>query len=266
MLIHHPRSTPQLHRDFLDRAVSILAADSRVVGVAAAGSYSADLMDDYSDLDLVVVCEGASFDEVMQSRKQVASKLGRLVAAFTGEHVGEPRLLICLYGPPALHVDLKFVRIEDLKDRVDQPTVLWERDVRLTEALAHGKRAFPPPDHQWIEDRFWVWVHYGASKIARGELQEALDFFSFLRGCVLGPLGLERAGKAPIGVRRVELVPELASLLANTVATLNAPALLEALENTIAAYRTLRASTVKVNTDGEYVAMNFLHQVRSQMG
>eukprot|EP01038_Epipyxis_sp_PR26KG_P001880 gene1880-2658_t len=80
MLIHHPRSTPQLHRDFLDRAVSILAADSRVVGVAAAGSYSADLMDDYSDLDLVVVCEGASFDEVMQSRKQVASKLGRLVA------------------------------------------------------------------------------------------------------------------------------------------------------------------------------------------
>lgn len=145
MLIHHPRSTPQLHRDFLDRAVSILAADSRVVGVAAAGSYSADLMDDYSDLDLVVVCEGASFDEVMQSRKQVASKLGRLVAAFTGEHVGEPRLLICLYGPPALHVDLKFVRIEDLKDRVDQPTVLWERDVRLTEALAHGSEHFPRP-------------------------------------------------------------------------------------------------------------------------
>ena len=265
MSIPHPSSTPQLHRDFLDSAVPILVEDSRVVGVAAAGSYSANLMDDYSDLDLVVACEGVSFDEVMQTRKQIASKLGRLVAAFTGEHVGEPRLLICLYGPPALHVDLKFVRVEDLKDRVDQPTLLWERDVRLTAVLAHGNREFPPPDHQWIEDRFWVWVHYCASKIARGELQEALDFFSFLRGCVLGPLGLERAGKTPIGVRRVEQVPELASLLANTVATLNAPALLVALENTITAYRTLRASTVKVNPDGENVAMSFLDRVRRQI-
>ena len=235
------------------------------MGVAAAGSYSADLMDCYSDLDLVIACEGASFGYVMQTRKQVASTLGRLVAAFTGEHVGEPRLLICLYGPPALHVDLKFVRVEDLKDRVDQPTLLWERDARMTAALAHGDPAFPPPDHQWIEDRFWVWVHYGASKIARGELQEALDFFSFLRGCVLGPLGLERAGKAPIGVRRVEQVPELASLLANTVAVLDAPELLVALENTIAAYRTLRSATVKVNADAEYVAMNFLDQVRQQI-
>jgi hypothetical protein len=31
-----------------------------------------------------------------------------LLVGFTGEHVGEPRVLICLYGPPVLHVDLKF--------------------------------------------------------------------------------------------------------------------------------------------------------------
>ena len=34
-------------------------------------------------------------------------------ATFTGEHVGESRVLICLYGPPLLHVDLKFVSLSD---------------------------------------------------------------------------------------------------------------------------------------------------------
>lgn len=41
--------------------------------------------------------------------------------------------------------------------------------------------------------------------------------------------------------------------------------MLVALENTIAAYRTLRSVTVKVNADAEYVAMNFLNQVRKQI-
>ena len=74
--------------------------------------------------------------------------------------------------------------------------------------------AYPPPDARWIEDRFWVWVHYAALKIARGELQESFDFLSYLRVFVLGPLGSVRAGRKPIGVRRVEDDPELAARLA----------------------------------------------------
>lgn len=265
MQIRHPSSAPQLHRDFLDRAVPILAADPRLLGVAAAGSYATDSMDDYSDVDLVVACEASSFDEVMLARKQIAATLGRLAAAFTGEHVGESRLLICLYGPPALHVDLKFVRVEDLADRVDEPFVLWERDGRMSTAYASRKGKFPLPDQQWIEDRFWVWVHYGASKIARGELQEALEFLSFLRVGVLGPLGLERAGMVPAGVRRVEQLPELAALLKTTVSTLDPGALLVALDNTIAAYRLVRAPTLRMIADGEHVAIEFLDRIRKQI-
>jgi hypothetical protein len=124
---------------------------------------------------------------------------------------------VCLYGPPALHVDFKFVRLEDLAERVDDPTILWARDGRMEATYASRAAHFPPPDRQWIEDRFWVWVHYGASKIARGELQEALDFLSFLRVSVLGPLGLASAGLTPAGVRSVERAPELAALLESTV-------------------------------------------------
>ena len=63
-------------------------------------------------------------------------RLGPLLACFTGEHVGEPRLLIALYGPPLLHVDLKFVAERDLDVRVEDGRVLWQRDGALDRALA----------------------------------------------------------------------------------------------------------------------------------
>jgi hypothetical protein len=70
--------------------------------------------------------------------------------------------------------------------------VLWEREGRLTTALAAGTAVYPAP--AWIEERFWIWVHYAAAKIGRGELCEVIDFLAFLRGTVLEPLGLGRVG------------------------------------------------------------------------
>ena len=154
---------PEPHATFLHTAVARLSEDERLVGVAAGGSYLTQAMDAFSDLDLVVAVEPAAYASVLEDRKRIAGGLGPLLAAFTGEHVGEPRVLICLYGPPLLHVDLKFVSLPDLADRVEDPAVLWERDGRMRTALTGRPAAFPAPAPQWIEDRFWVWIHYGAS-------------------------------------------------------------------------------------------------------
>jgi hypothetical protein len=58
---------------------------------------------------------------------------------------------------------------------VDEPIVLWESERRMTDAYVTSKGVYPQADAHWIEDRFWVWVHYGSLKVARGELQESLD-------------------------------------------------------------------------------------------
>jgi len=266
MAIQHPASAPSVHREFLDRAVPRLAADRRVVGVAAAGSYARDAMDAFSDIDLILACEPADFNALLQDRAALAAQLGRLVAAFTGEHVGEPRLMICLYGSPALHVDIKVVALPDLAVRVEEPVVLWERDERMRAALAMGEAAWPRPDAQWIEDRFWVWVHYGALKIARGELQEAFDFLSYLRVSVLGPLGLSALGADPAGVRRVEAYPELACQLADTVGTLDQRSLAQSLAKAVAAYRRLRPASVDMRQEAETVAMDFLEDISRGRG
>ena len=49
-------------------------------------------MDEISDLDLVVVCRDEHQPELLRDTPAFAARLGPLLACFTGEHVGEPRL------------------------------------------------------------------------------------------------------------------------------------------------------------------------------
>ncbi len=96
---------PDLHRSFAEQLKLKFQADSRIHSLLAGGSLIHGGFDIYSDLDFVVVVDPLSYDEIMAQRIEFAGTLGHLLHAFTGEHVGEPRLLICLYGPELLHVD-----------------------------------------------------------------------------------------------------------------------------------------------------------------
>lgn len=267
----HPRLPPP-HAAFLDRALPRLRDRKAIVGVGAGGSFLSGHLDEHSDLDLVIAVEPAAFATVMAARTELAAELGRLLSAATGEHVGEPRLLICLYGPWPLHVDFKFVRLPDLADRVEDPVVLWERDGRFTAAMDEGTAEWPPPDLQWMEDRFWMWIHYGARRIARGELFEAHDILASLRSRVLGPLMLQLGEAQPSGVRRVEFfTPRWARRMEATVAPYEAGPVAEGLAAAVEIYRDLRsrlgnASKPVPCTGAEEASTRYLEQVRRGTG
>lgn len=266
-------SIPKTHAAFLERALPLLQGEERFVGVAAAGSFANGKMDEFSDLDLVIAVEPSFMAAITVERQRIAAGLGPLVAAFTGEHVGEPRVLICLYdgegGNPPLHVDLKFVSLSDAATRVDELSVLWERDGRLSQVLQAEESRFPMPDLQRIEDRFWVWIHYATLKIGRGELFEAVDFLAFLRMQVLGPLILVEAGAQPAGVRRVETsAPSRATQLQETVAAYNTASCIRSLHAAVELYRSLRNSVgtddVAANEAAESTAMTYLEGVTAR--
>lgn len=199
------RALPELHAAFLRHVRDAVEGDPRLHALLAGGSYLHGGFDEHSDLDLIVVVEEQAYADVMASRTGFAERLGDLVSAFTGEHVGEPRLLICLYGPPLLHVDLKFVTAPDLHRLIERPAILFSRDRPGTEArLADALVAWPDMTPEWFEGRAWVWLHYAATKLARGELFEAIGMLSFFRDQVLGPMLHRRAGRPQRGVRRVE--------------------------------------------------------------
>ena len=202
--MRHPSSLPPAHGQLLDKIVDCLSQDQRIIGLGISGSYTTNSMDKYSDLDLVVAVEPSAIEAVMVQRIEIVNQIGGLLAAFTGEHVGEPRLIIALFEPDTIHVDFKFVSLPDAATRVDDTKVLWEHDGLLSAVLDSADFQYPQPDAQWIEDRFWVWSHYGATKIARGEYFEALEFMSFLRATVLSPLALRQNNMTPSGVRKIE--------------------------------------------------------------
>lgn len=257
---------PAAHAAVVERAVAYLSADPRWLGLAAAGSWLHGMMDEHSDIDLVALAAPAARDTLFAERAELLDSLGRVLVAFTGEHVGEPRLTIALFGAPLLHVDVKLVVPAELEGQADTMQVLWERDGAMSAALAGARPQSAVAPWQWIEDRFWVWVHYGATKIARGEYFEALDHLGFLRVHALGPLGSLARGEPPRGVRFVERDrPLLAEQLRRTVATLDAADLGRALGEAVEIYRALRGHApgqLRHHLEAERAAVAFLTNVR----
>lgn len=256
---------PVYFQDFVKSFSEILSVDPEFLALAAGGSWIDGRMDRFSDIDLVVVHQSPAISTAQ--KKALAASAGDLLACFTGEHVGEPRLLICLYNNPMLHVDLKFVHLNDMAQRVENPVLIWERNLVLTSLLAKTEARFPYPDFQWIEDRFWVWVHYAAAKIGRGEYFETTTFFSFIQQTVLGPLALIKNAELPKGVRKIEiLLPEQdLEYMKGTMAEHNAKSCLEALRNVVRYYHILRASvmpsSIELNVRAEQAVMKYLDEI-----
>ncbi len=227
-------------------------------------------MDEYSDVDFVFVCHDKDQPRLLRDAPAFAACLGPLLTCFTGEHVGEPRLLIALFGPPLLHVDLKWVAERDLDVRVENGRVLWQREGALDRALGRAEAVWPRPDPQWIEDRFWVWIHYGAAKAGRGEALECVDMLAALRGLVLGPLITEARGHRAAGVRRLErIAPDLLPELHATIGDGTPAGCVAAMEAAVALYQRLRdegshAGLVR-RTTAEQAAVDYLAAVKARI-
>lgn len=259
---------PSLHSQFLNDALPRIQQDARVAGVAITGSLAEGRPDVYSDVDLILVIDDEAYDAVMRERLALIGSWASLVAGFTGEHVGEPRLIITLVGPPLLHVDFKFVRACDFAERTQDPKILWDRDGLLAGALAQQPPIAPAFDLQWIEDRFWIWMHYGATKLGRGELFETISFLTYLRETVLGPLAARRVGAIPRGVRHLETTaPEDAHILKATLCGYDRHDAARALLATADLYRRWSddaGAIVERRRHAEKVAMQYLHDVIDQ--
>ncbi|HEY9335602.1 MAG TPA: hypothetical protein VIQ79_14310 [Kribbella sp.] len=251
---------PEHLRVVADNVVAEAERDPRVLAVLAGGSVATGTSDEYSDLDLVLVCTAEGQPSCLAEAKEFAGRVGPLLTSFTGEHVGEPRLLIALYGSPLLHVDLKFVTPDGLRTRVEDGVVLWQRDGTVDRIRQESAPAWPQPDPQWIEDRFWCWVHYTAVKIARGELFEAIGALDALRSAAIAPLATLGRTARPAGVRRFEtLAPDLVPQLRATLADADPEDCLRALRAAVDVYRKVREGVEVVRrTAAEEAVVDFL--------
>lgn len=230
------------HRALIQKLCQQIQPDPRYLGLAAGGSWAEKRLDQWSDLDLILLCEKESLPDLLAERLPLISQLGDLLESFSGEHLQDERLLICLFDRPLMQVGFKWVAWSDYAERVEDPELLWERDGRISQLLAQTTGVYPTPDLDWIEARFWVWIHHGALKLGRGEWLELADHLGYLRNQVLGPLLLMQYGHAPRRVRRVEtdLPPDALARLLQTLAPHDFQAQAQALMAAVEIYRDLR--------------------------
>lgn len=258
-----------IHQEFAYKAGLILKPDENVIGLAVAGSWLTNEIDEFSDLDLIIVTSNKITDD-KNLMLDYAKKLGNFLSGFTGEHVGEPRVLICLYDNPLLHVDIKFVTLEEFHFRIETPVLLLDKNGQLEKAINDSQAKFPYPDYQWIEDRFWIWIHYALLKIGRGEYLEAFDFLGFLRMATLGPLLHIKNNSIPRGVRKVETILSNEDLnkLKHTIPSYNRQSLIESLRNGVSLYRQLRTelydNKVRLQIDTEQKVMKYFDEIENR--
>ena len=261
-----PQTLPRAHKELLQEIIGKLSARSDLSGLAIAGSFLTNQMDDYSDLDLKVVADPREWQTVREARKQIAASVGPLLSAFTAEHVGVPQMLICMYGDMPIHVDLHFMVPEQLASRPDDPVVLWDRDGTLRQILSSSKSCPATVDWQWMEDRFWTWIHYTGARTARGELFEAIRFLSFLLWTVLAPIATEASGGRPHGLRRFEQIAgTCADKMRSTVASYDKDMVVHALFEIADIYKSFRKDhapqSLITNPKAEAAVMRDLEKV-----
>lgn len=257
-----------IQKEFAKKVTELVKEDPNVIGLAVGGSWITNELDEFSDLDLILV----TTDKISTDKQKMigyAERFGKLLSAFTGEHVGEPRLLICLYDEPLLHVDIKFLMIEELHSRIEDPVVLFERGGQLSAVISSTPANLLIPDYQWIEDRIWTWVHYTATKIGRGEYFDCLDALAFIRARVLAPLLQVKNKMLMRGVRRMELQLDAEDLkmLKSTVTGYDRNQIIYSLENTIKLYQSLRQvlfpSDIRLNEKAEKKSLAYFDNYKS---
>lgn len=252
--------------DFANQIVESLKLDHSVIGLAVTGSWIRNELDEYSDLDLILVTKNKISGD-KNKMLEYAGSFGQLLNGFTGEHVGEPRVLICLYDNPLLHVDIKFLTLDEFKQRIENPVILLDTDNQLQQIIAHTEPTFPYPDYQWIEDRFWIWIHYALLKIGRGELLETVDFLAYLRTTVFGPLLHIQNKRLPRGVRKAEMqfAKEDLGKIIGTIPVYSSASLLNSVENSVLLYKELRtnlyASDICLQKDTEKKVMQYFQEI-----
>jgi hypothetical protein len=256
-------------REFANKAKMIFEPDDNVIGLAVAGSWLTNEIDEFSDLDLILVTQQKNSGD-KNLMLEYAKRLGDFLSGFTGEHVGEPKVLICLYENPLLHVDIKFITLDEFHLRIETPILLLDKNGQLEKIINNSQAKFPYPDYQWIEDRFWTWTHYALLKIGRGEYLEAYDFLGFLRMVVFGPLLHIKNDNLPRGVRKVEteLSSDDLAKLKLTIPIYNRQSLLDSLKNAVSLYRQLRTelygNNVQLQNDTDKAVMNYFEEIENR--
>ena len=167
------------HQTLIDRAVGVVTADPRVVGLYVGGSPSAD---EYSDIDLsIYFANQADLDSFRNDRLEIAKRIGKIKAESMSTI---PFIYVVFYEEEVkLDFDYYVVPAELRPDKV-YCTILYDPQGHLEQMKEESKNMKWDIDIADLAHRikhYQVAISYTVGKICRGEFWDALDAIDFYR-------------------------------------------------------------------------------------
>lgn len=201
-----------LHKKIAERAITKLTEDDRVIGLYLSGSFAEGKPDIFSDLDLFILVPDNQRRQPIEDHNSLINEIGKVGARFPAVHLGDPNQIIVFYEEDIpIHVDFQYKTPKELSPNAKgkKAIIVLDRSGELIEwqEMCHQSEADYSPsldEVQYIEDRFWGWVWYTYSKIARGELWEARSSEEYLRNNVIVKLMYHNLFLPDEGNRRIE--------------------------------------------------------------
>ena len=167
------------HQSLIDKAVEVLKEDSRVKGIYISGSRKAD---EFSDIDLGILCSKENFDSLKKDGFKIAKKIGEIKAESMAVI---PDVYVVFYNPDEIKVDFCWEIIpKEIRPDHAYITNLYDPDGIIAEMMEKAWNMDWDINEKELGHfikHFHIGISYTVLKLARGEMWDAYDCVDFYR-------------------------------------------------------------------------------------
>ena len=207
--------SPEYRQGTLDRVMVALEADERLIGVIIVGSGAVGFDDDYSDIDLCIVCPDEQTLAIYQDWRQRFERLLPVIHCCPVTYTPNSHLYALLLDG-FLELDAGFIGIGSLVAKRERWKVAFDRSGKIGEIMTRSWESRRPTDlkHEYLRRVEGIWhhiLHVGAA-LRRGQLWKALHYLETIRNRTIELAGL-RLGLGIDHFREIDRLP--AELLAD---------------------------------------------------
>ena len=202
--------SPEYRQSMLDQVLAALQADERIIGVIIVGSGAVGFDDDYSDIDLCIVCPDDQTLSIYQDWRERFETLLPVIGCSPVTY-GPNSHLYALLLDGFLELDAGFISLGSLAAKRERWKVVFDRSGEIGEIMARTWESRLPTDlgHEYLRRVEGIWHHvlHVGSALQRGQPWKALHYLETIRNRTMELAGL-RLGLEMGHFRDADRLPE----------------------------------------------------------
>ena len=214
--------SPEYRQSTLDRVLDALEADERITGVLVVGSGSVGFDDDYSDIDLCIVCPDGQTLSIYQDWRERFEKLLPVIGCSPVTY-GPHSHLYALLLDGFLELDAGFIGMGSLAAKRERWKVAFDRSGNIADIMTRNWANRPQVDlkSEYLRRADGIWHHilHVRQALRRRQVWRARHYLETVRNLIMELAGI-RLGLEMNHFRDADKLPnELLSDIEQTIPT-----------------------------------------------